>query len=57
MKIRGLLVDVKSNPGKVKEFEIEEENLQEFYDALDCHTIALQIGLPVFLSQITVVSL
>ena len=39
MKVRGLLIDVKSNPGKVKKFEIEEENLQEFYDALDCHTI------------------
>ena len=39
MKVRGLLLDVETRPGRIKEIEIEEENLSEFYSALNCGTI------------------
>ena len=41
MKIRGLLLDVDKNPGSVKEVEVEEENLNDFYDILNCNIITI----------------
>ena len=39
MKVNGLLVDVESDLGKVKEVEIEECDLEAYYKLLNCHTI------------------
>lgn len=44
MKITGLLIDVMSNPGKIKEVEIEEErSLSDLYEALGCSTIDIVV--------------
>lgn len=39
MRINGILIDVSSNPGKVKQVEIDNENLNGFYDMLNCRCI------------------
>ena len=51
MKVKGLLIDVKNNPGKVREVEVEEGNLEELYSILDCRIIDIvqrKIGEKVF---------
>lgn len=39
MKVHGLLLDVKSNPGKLREVDVDEGDLDEFYKILDCRLI------------------
>ena len=39
MKITGLLIDVKTDPGMVRQVTLDEDVLETFYDVLQCHVI------------------
>ena len=39
MLIRGILIDVDSKKGTVKEIELDNDKLESFYEALNCDTI------------------
>jgi len=39
MKIRGLLIDVKADPGMVNDIWLDEDIIENFYDVLQCDLI------------------
>lgn len=39
MNITGLLIDVKTDPGMVRQVTLDEDVLETFYDALQCRVI------------------
>lgn len=43
MKIHGLLIDVYGNPGRVKEVDIEENDLDSLYEVLGCRCIDIAV--------------
>lgn len=39
MKVKGVLLDVRAPRGSVSVIDLEEDDLEEFYEALNCNTI------------------